>query len=169
MTGIIFYRVILLINIVLSGYLHPIHISVTSIEYFADRNVFLASFKIFTDDFENILTLKYGIELELETDSELDKQKQYVTKYISDSFGFFVNGDILLQPQFKEKTMNEEAVWLYYSYKCKKEVSSIKIRNAILMDMFDDQTNLLIFKYHDFERGYQFKKNNKEIMIEIER
>lgn len=165
---IILSRIVLFLGLGLSGYLHPIHVSVTSIEYSREENRFLTSFKIFTDDFETILAMKYGVTLKLGTNAELEKQKQYITKYITDSFGFFINGDVRLEPQFERKTMNEEAVWIYYSYKCKKDVASIKIRNAIMMDMFDDQTNLLIFKYHDFERGYRFRKNNLEVMIEID-
>ena len=165
---IIFSRIVLLLGLCQLAYLHPIHVSVTSVEYSREENRFFTSFKIFTDDFETILAMKYGVTLKLGTNAELEKQEQYITKYITDSFGFFINGDVRLEPQFERKTMNEEAVWVYYTYKCNKDVASIKIRNEIMMDMFDDQTNLLIFKYYDFEKGYRFKKNNREVMIKID-
>jgi hypothetical protein len=72
-----------------------------------------------------------------------------------------------LVPEYERKSINEEAVWLYYNFPCKTSVHSIRIHNAILMDLFDDQKNLLILKFGDFEKGYEFRKEKQEISIRL--
>jgi len=64
-----------------------------------------------------------------------------------------------------KKDVNEEAVWLYYSFSCKYQIRTASIHNAIMMDMFDDQKNLLIFKWNEFEKGYQFRKGKEDVII----
>jgi hypothetical protein len=79
-----------------------------------------------------------------------------------------VNGEGIMDPRFERKRKNEDSVWLYYSFICQElEIKSATIHNTIMMDMFDDQTNLLIFKYLDFERGYQFNRDNVDLTIEL--
>jgi len=151
-----------------SGLFHPVHVSVTSIEYVEDQNHFSVSFKIFTDDFETILFNKYGVELKIDEDPKPEDQIPYFNRYISDSFRFMVNDEGKMDPRFERKRKNEDSVWLFYSFTGhQQKIETATIRNAIMMDMFDDQMNLLIFKYLDFERGYQFSKDKVDLIIEL--
>ncbi len=161
-------KISLILSYNISGLFHPVHVSVTSIEYMKDQKSFSASFKIFTDDFETILLNKYGVELTIDENPEPEDQIPYFTRYISDSFHFAVNDEREMNPQFERKKRNEDSVWLFYSFSCHKQmVESVTIHNAIMMDMFEDQMNLLIFKYLDFEQGYQFNKDKTDLTIEL--
>jgi len=168
MTGLIIIRIFLWVVTCLPVIYHPIHVSVTSLEYLEDEELFSASFKIFTDDFEAILFRNYGVKLKIDEDPKPESQIPYFNRYISESFYFIVNEDKKMIPLFERKKVNEEAVWLYYSFKCSQSIKSVRIHNALMMDMFDDQTNLLIFKYFDLEKGYRFKKSKMDIQIEID-
>lgn len=151
-----------------SGLFHPVHVSVTSIEYIENQNHFSVSFKIFTDDLETILFNKYGVELRIDDDTKPEDQIPYFDRYISDSFHFMVNGKGKMDPRFERKRKNEDSVWLFYSFTGhQKKIETATIHNAIMMDMFDDQMNLLIFKYLDFEQGYQFSKDKVDLIIEL--
>ena len=151
-----------------SALFHPVHVSVTSIEYIEEQNYFTASFKIFTDDFETILFTKYGVELKINADPQPEEQIPYFNRYISDSFHLMVNDGNKMDLKFERKGKSEDSVWLYYSFTGHQQViESATIHNAIMMDMFEDQMNLLIFKYLDFEKGYQFTKDNVDLRIEL--
>ncbi|MCK4344743.1 MAG: hypothetical protein KAX05_05595, partial [Bacteroidales bacterium] len=110
---------------------------------------------------------KYGIHLRLGNEDELKDQQIYIDRYISESFQFVVNRNKRLNPEFEGKRMNEEAVWLYYRFGCKQKVRSASITNSILMDLFNDQTNLVIFKSIDFEKGYRLTNIKRNIIINL--
>jgi hypothetical protein len=151
-----------------TDFVHPIHVSVTSIEYKEEEEQFQASFKIFTDDFETILSRTFGVTIKINDDPNPEEQIPYFDRYINKSFKLIINEDNQLVPEFRFKKINEEAVWLYYSYGCRIKPQSATIHNAIMMDMFDDQTNLLIMKFNDLEKGYQFKKGSRDITIKFD-
>lgn len=142
---------------------HPVHVSVTSMEYNKGEKIFLVSFKVFTDDFETIVERKYGVSLNLGKEDELKNANEYFSRYFMESFIFRVNGEELKEPVFLEKKMDDIAVWLYYKYPTPGNVEEVEIKNVIMLDMFMDQSNLLIFKYNDFEEG--FVLNREKITI----
>ncbi|MFC2121950.1 DUF6702 family protein, partial [Bacteroidota bacterium] len=45
--------------------MHPLHVSLTNIEYQKEDKTFKIAFKIFTDDFEEILNRKYSVVMNL--------------------------------------------------------------------------------------------------------
>ena len=145
---------------------HPVHISVTSMEYNKEEEIFLVSFKVFTDDFETNIERKYGVNLNLGKENELKNASEYFSRYFRESFSFIVNGEELKEPVYLEKKMNDIAVWLYFKYPTSGDVEEVEIKNVIMLDMFMDQSNLLIFKYNDFEEGFIF--NSKKVKIQFQ-
>jgi hypothetical protein len=146
---------------------HPVHVSVTSMDYNKVEKVFLVSFKVFTDDFETIVERKYDVDLNLGKENELKNADEYFNRYFRETFSFIVNGKELKEPVFLEKKMNDIAVWLYYGYPISGNVEKVKIKNIIMLDMFMDQSNLLIFKYNNFEKGFIFNKEKIEIQFQL--
>ena len=146
---------------------HPVHVSVTSMEYNKGEKIFLMSFKVFTDDFETIVNGKYGVNLNLGKEDELKNADEYFSRYFSESFSFIVNGEELREPVFLEKKMNDIAVWLYYKYPISGNVEEVEIKNVIMLDIFSDQSNMLIFKYNDFEKGFIFNREKVKIQFQL--
>lgn len=162
------FKIIAFLVCSVTGPFHPVHVSVTSIEFNEVQKSFSVSFKVFTDDFETILLNKYGVEIKIDEDPNPEEQIPYFNRYISDSFFFAVNDEGKMTPRFERKKINEDSVWLFYSFTDhQQEIESATIHNAIMMDMFDDQVNLLIFKYLDFEQGYQFSTDKRDLRIEL--
>lgn len=147
--------------------MHPIHVSLTSIEYKYEKHAFDITFKIFTDDFEKIISWKYGITLKISQMDEQHENIKYINQYISDCFNLVINKNITAELIYKEKKMNEEAVWLYYEYKNSGQVKSVSISNSIMMDLFEDQVNLIIFSYLDKQKGYQLNNKKKNVTFEF--
>ena len=146
---------------------HPVHVSVTSVEYNKGEKIFLVSFKVFTDDFETIIERKYGVSLNLGNEEELKNADEYFSRYFRESFSFIVNGEELREPVFLEKKINDIAVRLYYKYPMSGNVEKVEIKNIIMLDMFMDQSNMLIFKYNDFEKGFIFNRNKIIIQFQL--
>ena len=91
-----------IINILLLGslgILHPIHISVTNIEYIENEKNFIVAVKIFTDDLESVINKKYNIELNLGKSNENTEYKKYLDKYIKEHFKFIINKKVNITNQ----------------------------------------------------------------------
>lgn len=145
---------------------HPVHVSVTSMEYNKTEQVFLVSFKVFTDDFETIIGRRYGVMLNLGKENELKNADEYFSRYFRESFSFQVNGEEMKEPVFLKKKMSDVAVWLYFSYQAPGEPNEVEIKNIIMLDMFSDQNNLLIFRCDDFEKGFIFDRKKTKIQFQ---
>lgn len=159
-------NILVYLQMVLLALAHPVHVSVTSIEYNTGAQEFKVAFRIFYDDFESIIGIKYGVHLRLGTPDELDEGPVYFDRYISERFVFNVDGTVL-QPEFQYKEIIDFSIWLYYTYKCRDHIRNIQFRNELMMDMFEDQTNLMIVKYKDFEKGYSIRRGAENIDINL--
>ena len=154
------------IQVLFLGLIHPIHVSVTSMEYQDTDQEFKVAFRIFYDDFESIIGIKYGVQLRLGTPYEMQDGPVYYTRYISEKFIFEADGQ-MLKPEFQYKEIIDFSIWLYYKYQCPEDIQRMVIKNELMMDMFDDQTNLMIIKYRDFEKGYTLRKGKENIDIHL--
>jgi len=146
---------------------HPVHVSVTHIEYDGESGKFRISFKVFTDDFMDIILKKYGYALDPGLDWEQKNDRQVITRYISESFGIQVNGKKDLSLVFTGMKNNEEAVWLEYETSSIRNPAELLIVNRILLEMFHDQTNLVILGVDSFERGYRFSHQMQETRVNL--
>lgn len=147
---------------------HPVHVSVTSMEYESENKSFLVSFKVFTDDFETIVKRNYNVEMNLGKKNENYDAKEYFNRYFQKSFSCMIDGIKLQDQVFIRKKMNDVAVWFYYRYPVDSEIKDVEINNRILLDMFSDQSNLLIFKYNDFEEGFIFDKDKTTVRFQLD-
>lgn len=148
---------------------HPIHVSVSTMQYDAHQNKMKVMIKLFVDDFENIVSKTYNVQLNIGKSNENKKCNFYFDKYINQKFRIKLNDKqaSYVALQFKSKKMNEEAIWLHYEIEGLQNVKKIYLYNALMNDLFDDQTNLVIVKTNNNENGYTLNKHNEEIEIEL--
>ncbi|MGC9470489.1 MAG: DUF6702 family protein [Bacteroidales bacterium] len=147
---------------------HPVHVSVTHIEYDGESGKFRISFKVFTDDFMDIILKKYGYALDPGLDWNQEDDREVISRYINESFGLKANGKKNLSLVFHGMKKNEEAVWLEYETSSVRNPAELLIVNRILLDMFHDQTNLVILGVNSFERGYCFSHQVQETRVTLE-
>jgi hypothetical protein len=148
---------------------HPLHIALVSIEYNAKNKNFDVLFKIFVDDFETIILKKYGINMNTGKSSENPKYGFYCTSYVKEHFGIVFNNGKKYTNEliYKEKDSNIEAVWLKFEMKAPALIENVKIKTTIMTDLFDDQTNLIVFKYKNHEEAFKLDNIVKENSFKI--
>lgn len=154
------------ILLLITFFFHPVHVSVTNIEYMESEKRFEVSFKIFYDDFETIISDKYNVQLHLGTEKGLENEDIYFLMYIKERFQLFADGE-LLDPGFKSRRMNDDSIWLYFYFERITPAKKIEVRNSLMMDLFPDQKNLVIFKSKGLEKGYILKSKNDKIDIHL--
>lgn len=162
-------RSLCLIILLLSGLLmtaHPVHISVTTIEYNEDKKGFIFGIKIFYDDLQSVVLSRYQEKLNIE--AEKKRGDEICDGYVRDVCSFSVNGkDFTKKLKYVRTERIQEAVWVYYVLPFRDKVSEILLVNKILHDLYPDQKNLVIVKMTGFEKGFTLDKNNTECRITI--
>ena len=163
----LFFKNTLLIIFFWAAMLHPLHFSVTNIEYNKNNKSFDISLKIFTDDLENAINKNYGKKLNLSQDDKNNDTNKLIKKYINNNFSIIVDDKKMNEKNFvfKDVKFNENSTWIYYEYKKIKKIKTVSIKNSILMDIFNDQTNLIIFKYLDCQKGFQLQNKNDKAVV----
>jgi len=148
--------------------MHPIHVSITNMEYFPEKNEIEFSTKVFKNDFHLLFIHLKELNIDFENIDSVNKYQDEINTYMSTHINIEINNEQMriYSSVFK---LNDDAIWLSYRCKIKNEIKSIKIINNLLLDLYYDQKNLLIFKFEDQEYAYQFNLENIEFIINADK
>ena len=146
---------------------HPIHVSMTNIEYNITENTYNVTIKVFTDDFEKNIYNLYKVKLNTEKKNEYSDYGKVVSEYINKYFKIsFDNKHYKLK--FISKKSNFEATWLSFKLSdVSKTVNKAEIINNIMNQFYRDQTNLLIFTKQDLQKAYNMNYNDTIVKFSL--
>lgn len=137
---------------------HPFHTSLTQIQYNAKAQAFEISIRVFTDDLEAALTRENGGR-----PVRLSEQKhdRLIEKYIRRQF-------IVADAQRKAKSLTyigyepeSEAHWIYLEIpeQAAEGLKNVVMKQAVLMDLFEDQVNLVNLQSGQQKKTVVFRNN----------
>lgn len=156
-----------ILNLSFISFLHPVHVSITNFEYLSKEKTANISVKVFPDDFEFAFIHNYNLRLNLGTDSINPEWENYMKRYFDKMFSLKVNNKTSIPLDFKRYEVKDDGILLYFSAKIEQKIKSIQIDNGILLDTFENQTNLLILNVDGKEKGYNLNFNNYKIDYKI--
>ena len=144
-------------------YLHPVHLSITNIDINTELNFFEISCQFFTDDFKKIIQINEGVELLFGQEHELTQESiDAIDNYIFSVFEIKLNNKEKINFSFQRKKQNEALIWLYYKGEIPvSDIKSITLVNELMLDLYEDQTNLVIISLDGKEKGYTFNYRRK--------
>jgi hypothetical protein len=146
---------------------HPVHLTYTNIEFNSSAARFEIMIKLFVDDFNTIIINKYGKDLKLLEGNPAEGASKYIDRYILEHFRLIINGKDKTRSDMKFEKMEfkEQSIWLYYNYGFKANCNFIDINNSLMTDLYQDQTNLLIFTYRNEQKAIRFsnQKTNEKL------
>lgn len=122
--------------------------------------------KVNTEDFELAIAHNYNIILNLNKKEELKDCDKYIGNYFVKALQIFVN-DVKLPLILTRKETEDGSTWLYFDVPVKEEVKEITIKNALLLDIFMDQTNMVILTHDGKEKGYKLDFYTRDINYSI--
>jgi hypothetical protein len=150
----------------ISTALHPIHISVTEVNYNTAKKSFEITHKIFIDDFEDALGRTDSLTYRLGTPQEHPEMNQYIQKYMDAKFKIKVNQ----KPQtihFVGKETDLEAIWIYQEVRDLPALARVEFHHSVLTELFDDQKNILHFRFRETRKSFLFKKDTDVSFISL--
>lgn len=158
--------VLAVVFITLTGFMHPLHVSVTNIEYDSQKSNYQVSFKIFTDDFELAMGQKNNMNVKILGDDKNKNLDSLIMNYINAKFSVFFNNK-KQTIKFSKIENNFEATWVHCFIENNKKPKLVKIENLILTEMFDDQNNLLFFKHENIEKAEMCNRKQNNVNWEL--
>lgn len=145
--------------------IHDFHTSLTEMRYNTKSKTFEISLRVFTDDLQKVLSetnqnKKFLVE-------NNDKNDSFVEAYIKKQFVVVnaKNQKTIINYIGKEK--EGEATWIYLEMPVIESINGSKIHNNVLIDMFEDQTNILNIFIQNQKKSYLYNVKSKVFVVEI--
>lgn len=83
-----------------------------------------------------------------------------VKKYVNNNFDLYVNGSAR-NLTFTGSQVNDESVWVYFEAGGITDVSTIRIKNTILLSTFPKQFNLVNIAYKGNQKTMNFQRGKE--------
>ena len=83
-----------------------------------------------------------------------------VKKYVNNNFDLFVNGSAK-SLTFTGSQVNGESVWVYFEANGVSDISSLKIKNSILLSTFPKQVNIINIAYKGTQKTMNFQRGKE--------
>ncbi|MCK5068735.1 MAG: hypothetical protein KAR16_14900 [Bacteroidales bacterium] len=143
---------------------HPLHLSITNITY--ENGKLNIRMKTFRDDWEIGYFHYHGKPVDF-TDSE-NRDLPWFSNYLNERFKIAEKMEMQgLLLEIDSVTLDEDAMTIEMHATLRSEPNSLYIYNALLTDIYPDQTNLVIFGFGKKETGIKFdmKKHDAEVIL----
>lgn len=147
---------------------HPVHVSVTNLEINTARDTIYITQKMFTDDFDLLFYHLYEKNIKPVAGKEFSSNElSLVNGYMKDAF-VIEAGSAKLPLKFVKKVQDIESIWLYYTCPLpSKKIKTLMLTNSLLLQLFEDQTNLVIVTYKGGDTGYTFNYDSWKSEIRL--
>lgn len=83
-----------------------------------------------------------------------------VKKYVNNNFDLYVNGSVR-NLTFTGSQVNGESVWVYFEANSITDISTIRIKNTILLGTFPKQFNLVNIAYKGNQKTMNFQRGKE--------
>jgi hypothetical protein len=159
-TGILFFASLF----IMSATAHPLHLSITNITY--ENGKLKISMKTFRDDWETAYFHYHSMPIDFT--SRENREIPWFEQYLNDRFRISADdftSDLTLT--MDTIVLNEESMIIEIESYLPTKPNSLYIYNALLTDIYPDQTNLVIFGFKKRETGIKFdvKKHEAEVLL----
>ncbi len=146
--------------------LHPVHVSIMSVEYSVEDKAFKGFLRIYYDDFLVDLRSIDDKTAEKGLSVNSEEAKVIIGLYLNKRLNLYEGGNILL-PEVAGMSLADNELKLDLVYKMKKRSKNIRIYNSILSDIYPDQSNLVILRYGKFEEGIKLTPEKREHYFKV--
>lgn len=159
-----------IISLMIAGLsvLHPLHITYTSIEVNQENDSIYLSHKFFTSDFTLLFYHLFEKQVEPRMNQEFSAQELDLIKtYLSYRF-VLASGTDTISLNYQRKDQDDESLWLYFKGRLPDNgLKSLSVQNLLMLDLYEDQTNLVIISCGKEEKGFTFNIADQQAVYEI--
>jgi len=161
-----FYKKILLLIIIplLSFTAHKYYVSMTIIKHVKEENSIQITMRFFIDDIEKTVNNRFKKEFKLATNEELTETDKFLNIYIHQKFEVKINNQVI-EYAFLGKQYDNDVVFFYLESTDINNISSIEVKNKMLLEMFEEQQNYIKLHINDqIKTMILMRENDKEML-----
>jgi hypothetical protein len=145
---------------------HEFHLSLTEIRHNSETRSLEVSIKLFTDDLLLALEQAGAPKMELGTENEPPEANELIESYLKAHFKLMVNGKPT-EFTYLGKEAELDATWCFVEVKDVKKVQAIEVQNTLLLEAFDDQTNMINLNINGRKKSGLARKGSKNLKFEF--
>lgn len=134
--------------LLLTPLLHPFHVSVVDVKHSEENKALQITVRIFVDDLEQAIQKESGVNVDYSKSDGDSKAASLLESYVRKRFDVVVDGKAR-DYEFLGFESRLDVVQCYIEVEKVRKFNSVKFRDTILMEVFDDQVNLIHFKYRN--------------------
>lgn len=147
---------------------HPIHATITTIDYNAKTKSLEVSCKIFADDLEEAVKRETGTQAFIGAGTkEVKNLNALLEQYLAKHLRLQADGKPLQTRTFVGKELEGEAVWCYIEIPNVQGVKRLTVEQTVLTELYDDQTNLVNASIGGVRRSTLLRKNKTADVLEF--
>jgi hypothetical protein len=141
---------------------HPLHVSLLSVEYSEKSDSFNVFLKIYADDFLLDYRLLTGDDsTRFDFIAKKETAEPLLRKYLNEKVQIFAEGK-KLDGKLLTLESSDGELKMNLVFNNNKKSKNYRIKNLIMTDLYKDQSNLLIFRYGDYEEGIKLTAEKQE-------
>ncbi|MFD0862663.1 DUF6702 family protein [Sungkyunkwania multivorans] len=144
--------------------LHKYYVSTTQIKHSEKDEALQVITRVFIDDMERLLEMRYDIKAKLATEDESPMADNYLKKYFLQKMSFKINGKEA-SIDFLGKEYEDDMIKCYIEVPNVKGIKSIEVVNEILFDAFEEQQNIVHFKLQGKRKSFILIKDNDKALL----
>jgi len=138
---------------------HPVHVSVVNLSL--DGEILNITIATFVDDWELAYFHYFGDTIQLRSSKNI--KGEWFNSYLENSFQIGLNKENAQVSLVKDTVyFSDLTMTIELHAKLTDKPKSLYIYNAILTDIYADQTNLVIFTHEGKEKGIKFDYKKKQ-------
>jgi hypothetical protein len=147
-------------------FLHPVHVTLTSIDFAPESGGYTVFVRMFFDDFLADSRL-CGNTLDGEEFSRgSDASRTEIEKYLNKKL-IIMSDDKLLAGKLKDMELSDNEISINLGYSWSKKPDSVIVRNLLLTDLYGDMSNMVIVKVDEYEEGVKLTSDVTEQTFKI--
>ncbi len=127
--------------------------------YNAKEQTWEISIRLFQDDLEQTVSSVSGKKFRLIPGDEASEQG--LEGYVRKHFGFRVGKQFSTPYRWLGTELQQDAIWVYLEIPTTADLVGSYLENSLLLDEFEDQTNLVSWSFQGSKKSYLFRKSQE--------
>lgn len=145
---------------------HEFHLSLTEIDHNAEKKTLQIAVKLFTDDLTVALERSGKKKLNIGAQNEVPEANELIAAYLKQLLLLKVNGKQVAF-DYLGKEAETDATWCYVEVKNVAKVQTLEVQNTLLIEAFDDQTNMVNLNINGRKKSGLARKGNSKLTFEF--
>ena len=143
--------------------LHAYHATLTELRYNAAKQQLEIAVKVFTDDFEKAISQGQPAHVSLADASP--QPLALATAYLRRTLQVSTTAGALLRLQVLGMQAEKDGYWFYCKVPLPGPLPSVRLRHAVLLDVFGDEVNIVNIQAGDKKQSALFRAGHEQELI----